>query len=136
MADEDNEEEIQEREDLDDSPEKQVNTNVDSLDDYSKQGESWSKRDADQTNSSAHSDKGLWSQTLKFGRIDFDIPEGEEPDYSDNKYLELNREQKIIEIEKPEETALDQNFVENSYWAPPKDSSINVDDLLKEFESF
>lgn len=73
---------------------------------------------------------------MKFGRIDFDIPEGEEPDYSDNKYLELNREQKIIEIEKPEETALDQNFVENSYWAPPKDSSINVDDLLKEFESF
>jgi len=135
--DQDNEipddQDLNEREDDETSPQKEVHTNYDNLleEDPGRVSESWSKREAEETNTLAHSDKNLWNHTFKFDSESLKAPE--EASIKTDDLLSLNRELQIIELDFKEDKLVSE-FANNQYWARPRNTGVNVDDLMKEIE--
>jgi len=117
---------IEEPEEENSSPQKRVNANYDSLDDDSEKSNEWRKQDPELNNELARSDKGFWNSNKR------DHEESWQSQGADD-ILAINRPLNIIEVEVGDSTIVNE-YSDNHYWTKPRDSGINVDDILKEIE--
>jgi len=112
-------------------------TNNDIFNKFGSQFEEWGSEE--QHGESHAENKDFWSMspsdfstTFKFGA--FPGLAQEENAEEANKYLGLNRKLEVIDIGPQHDEKLEQAYFDNAFWAKPKDTEHNIDDILKEFE--